>query len=510
MKLLQKKEILILFVLVLFFTMTFTGCAGKTEENRKEAINREEIKDESEEELTPSASDEDETDDAAEEEAEEAEDEAEASEEEKVYNYNTLEVKGLRITEQSPQGIKLEWDALPDTEYYEILRSTQEDDSRTSFTTDFNETFYIDEEIIPGVSYYYTVRGISSVEDTGMQSKESAVVTAIVNLTTPGIELKEAKDGVTITVSKLDGVQGYCIYMATDEKGKYKKIKTQDDLKVDTFTYKSLESGESYYFKARSFYKVGEETYWSSYSEVVSYTVKSSLEAPKISQSDLDTIKSTEAFIIEALAQYTWDWDPNRDLSNKEYEVTHVSFVPGSNISPLIFIVRSKRIGNKSEGIDKIEAFSVYHDATVNLFSYYDGGSYSLFEGYDPVIKMYKDDKGNQFMLGHFKFDNSGASGQMGTLFDGYYKLMNIENGFEVYFEPGFEIAEIYNLNYHSIVGKAENAEDYKKDKKAYFEKVKELDYKETKVAYDLDAGYEERYKAIEKAYKANYKYLDR
>lgn len=505
MKLLKISEIFILMVLLSFFAISFTGCGGKTEENRKESVSSNEMKDESDEELIPSASAEDERD-AAVEEANVGED----SKEEKVNVYNTLEVKGLRVTEQSLKGIKLEWDPLPDTEYYEVARSMEGDDIWSSSSTYFDETYYIDEEIIPGVTYYYTVCGISSIEETGMRSKESSVVSAIINLTTPSIEVKEAKDGVTITVSKIDSGQGYCIYMAKDKKGEYKEIKTQEDLEINTYTYKSIEGGESYYFKARSFFKTEEETYWSNFSDVVSYTAKSSLEGPEISKSVLESIKNDETFLVETLAQYSWDWDPNRDLSMKEYEVTHVSFVPGSDIRPLIFIVRSKRAGSKSGKIDKIEAFFAYHDATVNLFSYHDGGMYSLFEGYDPVIKMYKDDKGNQFMLGHFKFDNSGASGQVGTMYDGYYKLKSIENGFEMFFDPEYEIAEIYDLNYHSIVGKAVNGEEYKKDKKAYFKKVKELDYKETKVAYDMDATYDERYKAIEKAYKANYKYLER
>lgn len=510
MKALRIRNIASMVVLLLFAAILLTGCGNQSGEKTKKTVNQQNNENDTGEDPVPSVLAEDD-DSAAEADEDGPENEAEAPEQEKVYTYNTLQVQGLRVTEQSLKGIKLEWDELPDTEYYEVVRSTEGDDSRIAFTTDFNETYYIDEEILPGAIYSYCVRGVSSLEETGLVSKESSSVSAGINLSTPSIEVKKAEKGVTITVGNIGNGQGYCIYMSTSKKGEYKRIQTQNDIQVSTFTYKSLESGKTYYFKARTFYKSGDETCWSGYSNIASYTVKSSKEAAKIPEYDLDTIKSMESLILENCAQYPNDWDPNRDLSIKEYEVTHVSFVPGSNISPLIFIVRSKYIGSKEKGIDKIEGFFVYHDATSNLFSYYNGAYYSLFEGYDPVIKMYKDDKGNQFMLGHFKFDCSGASGQVGNLFDGYYKLSKIENFEGSYYEyqPEHEVAGVYDLNYHSIVGdKKEIDAGYKKAKEAYFKKVKELDYEETKVAYDMDASYEERYKALKKAYEANYKYL--
>ncbi|MCR5685659.1 MAG: WG repeat-containing protein [Lachnospiraceae bacterium] len=82
---------------------------------------------------------------------------------------------------------------------------------------------------------------------------------------------------VTVIVSGLDEVEGYCVYMKTKKDSKYKKVRT---VKKDEYnwldsisTVDDLYAGK-YYFKVKSYSKSSGKTVWSSYSKAKSITLK--------------------------------------------------------------------------------------------------------------------------------------------------------------------------------------------------------------------------------------------
>lgn len=86
--------------------------------------------------------------------------------------------------------------------------------------------------------------------------------------------VKAAKKSATVQWSKKKGVTGYEIYMATSKKGKYSKQTTITKNSTTKYTKKKLSSKKTYYFKVRSYVKVGGYKFYSDYSSVKSVKAK--------------------------------------------------------------------------------------------------------------------------------------------------------------------------------------------------------------------------------------------
>ena len=78
----------------------------------------------------------------------------------------------------------------------------------------------------------------------------------------------------TVTWTKKSGVTGYDVYMSTSKNGKYKKVKTISNSRTKSYTQKKLKSKKTYYFKVRSYVKVGGYTFYSGDSKVKSVKIK--------------------------------------------------------------------------------------------------------------------------------------------------------------------------------------------------------------------------------------------
>ena len=85
----------------------------------------------------------------------------------------------------------------------------------------------------------------------------------------PAITLTAGTKQIKVSWKAIEGVKYYEVFRATNEDGKYTKLKTTT---ATSFTAKSLTSGKRYYFKVRGYksYNNGEETtkVYTSYSAV--------------------------------------------------------------------------------------------------------------------------------------------------------------------------------------------------------------------------------------------------
>ncbi len=91
----------------------------------------------------------------------------------------------------------------------------------------------------------------------------------------PTISATAKKKAAKITVKPTENADGYFIYMAKSETGKYSKIKATTTTKKNfSFTKKKLTKGKTYYFKARAYKLVDGKKVWGSYSTVKKVTVK--------------------------------------------------------------------------------------------------------------------------------------------------------------------------------------------------------------------------------------------
>ena len=80
---------------------------------------------------------------------------------------------------------------------------------------------------------------------------------------------KSGKKSIKVYWSKISGTTKYQVYMSTKKKSGYKKIKTAS-AKSSSYTKGKLKRGKRYYFKVRSYKKVGGKYYYSAFSSVKS------------------------------------------------------------------------------------------------------------------------------------------------------------------------------------------------------------------------------------------------
>lgn len=79
---------------------------------------------------------------------------------------------------------------------------------------------------------------------------------------------------ITLSWSKNSSGTGYEVYRSTAIDGTYKKIKTISSYKTVSFKNTKLTAGERYYYKVRSYKKVGSKTYYGAFSPVKSIDTK--------------------------------------------------------------------------------------------------------------------------------------------------------------------------------------------------------------------------------------------
>lgn len=82
--------------------------------------------------------------------------------------------------------------------------------------------------------------------------------------------LKTKKRGlnyITLSWSKDTSVSGYQIYRSTSPNGTYKKVKTISKNTTTSYKNTKLNAGQGYYYKIRSYKKVGSTTYYGAFSQ---------------------------------------------------------------------------------------------------------------------------------------------------------------------------------------------------------------------------------------------------
>ncbi|MCT4543631.1 MAG: fibronectin type III domain-containing protein [Vallitalea sp.] len=79
--------------------------------------------------------------------------------------------------------VKLKWEAVDGTDSYTILRSTTSDSIETIIASNVTDTTYIDNDVEPGVTYYYVVRAVKG----GVESEHSNITSAMIEKVNPAV-----------------------------------------------------------------------------------------------------------------------------------------------------------------------------------------------------------------------------------------------------------------------------------------------------------------------------------
>ncbi len=153
---------------------------------------------------------------------------------------------------KSGTGAKISWNAVPGATNYTVYRVNPYNNKQNSgfYLASTDKTYYVDENIEPGVNYVYYVKAnnydlyIYQVDESArvLYNKKlgTTKITSIVN--------SDAKK-VTLTWQNVASAPKYTIYRSTSKNGKYTKVATTTNT---TFTDSKVIKGKTYYYKIKT------------------------------------------------------------------------------------------------------------------------------------------------------------------------------------------------------------------------------------------------------------------
>ena len=181
----------------------------------------------------------------------------------------------------SYDSIKLTWKAPGGADGYYVYRATSKNGtySQLAKIEDGTVLTYTDDNLITGKYYYYKVRAYHIEDGTEVLSSYTAYKYARGTLSTPKITVKKTAAGTaTITVTPVDGADGYVIYRATSKNGTYTNVtskctQTTDESGNLVFTYAGQTKNKTYYYKVRAYHTESSGNVFSEYSSYKSLKV---------------------------------------------------------------------------------------------------------------------------------------------------------------------------------------------------------------------------------------------
>ena len=175
-------------------------------------------------------------------------------------------VKSLKVARQSYNSLKVSWKKVKSAKGYQIYRATKKSGKYKKVKTikKAKTVSWTNKKLTTGKRYYYKVRAIRGSRKGSFSAKKSGVPTLS---KTSGVRASAtSSSAIKVSWKKTAGAKGYQIYRATSKSGSYSKVKTTS---TENFTNTGLAANKTYYYKVRSYCKVGKATKYSNYSSVV-------------------------------------------------------------------------------------------------------------------------------------------------------------------------------------------------------------------------------------------------
>lgn len=169
---------------------------------------------------------------------------------------------------------------------YTTASKSKIDDARTSYNalTAGQKTLVVAQTygILTGAEQKYqqlkTAAEKAAAEKKAAEEAKKAEAALIKKYTPVKITLKSVKKAgsgkVKVTWKKVTAATGYELYMSNSKTAGYKKIATIKKNKTVTYTKKGLKKKKTYYFKVRTYRKVGAKYYYGAYSNIKGLKLK--------------------------------------------------------------------------------------------------------------------------------------------------------------------------------------------------------------------------------------------
>ncbi len=171
---------------------------------------------------------------------------------------------------------KLKWKKTDGATGYQIYRATSETGvykkvKNISSASTLTATLPANTGSKP---YYYKVRAYKTISGTNFYGEFSAVKSCAPKKPTGAKAKAQSGKQIKVTWKKVSAANGYEVYRAAKEKGKYKKVATITNKKTVSFTNKSLKKGNKYYYKVRAYRLIKGKKVYGPYSAIVSAKAK--------------------------------------------------------------------------------------------------------------------------------------------------------------------------------------------------------------------------------------------
>ena len=161
----------------------------------------------------------------------------------------------LKSASNTATGVKFTWVKSEGATKYRVYRKSGS--SGWSKLADVgNVSSYTDTTAVSGTEYKYTVRGVSAAGDYSAYDSAGVSVTyyapPILN------SASSVSSGITVSWEKVDGITGYRVYRKTDEDSSWSKLADVGD--VSSYTDKTVEAGQTYFYTVRCLSADGKST----------------------------------------------------------------------------------------------------------------------------------------------------------------------------------------------------------------------------------------------------------
>lgn len=185
-------------------------------------------------------------------------------------------VKSLKVSSAGYNSLKISWKKAKRAKGYQIYRATKKNGKYKKVKTikKAKTVSWTNKKLTTGTRYYYKVRAYKGSRKGSFSTKKSGVPKLS---KTGGVKASAASSSaIKVSWNKTAGAKGYQIYRATSKSGSYSKVKTTS---AASYTNTGLAASKTYYYKVRSYRKVGKSTKYSSFSSVVSAKTKAKAAA---------------------------------------------------------------------------------------------------------------------------------------------------------------------------------------------------------------------------------------
>lgn len=168
------------------------------------------------------------------------------------------------------QSLTVSWSAVEGADGYELYRSAS---SGTGYglaaTVTSGKTEYRDTGLTVGTAYFYRVRAYHTVNGKKVYSEYSPETRGLVKLSTvTGLRVQMTKyNTLQLNWNAVGDAKTYEVYYSTSPDSGYKRATST---KKTTYKFTKAKCGQTYYFKIRTYEKIGKVKYYSDYCGEVS------------------------------------------------------------------------------------------------------------------------------------------------------------------------------------------------------------------------------------------------